>query len=91
MHTIDRVKFAVKNEGKTLDEAFEVLFPTTGRVLFFNFIAIAVGFGALYFSKIPPLSTFCLLIIICIASCFVISMTLLPAILKIFKPKFLFK
>ncbi len=91
MHTIDRIRYAIKNEGKTLDQALELLYPTTGRVLFFNFVAIAVGFGALYFSKIPPLSTFCLLIIICIASCFVISMTLLPAILKIFKPKFLFR
>jgi uncharacterized protein len=91
MHTIDRIKFAIKNEGRTLDEALEVLYPTTGRVLFFNFVAIAVGFGALYFSKIPALSTFCLLIIICIAACFILSMTLLPAMLKTFKPKFLYK
>lgn len=91
MHTIDRIKYAIKNEGRTLDQALEVLYPTTGRVLFFNFIAIAVGFGALYFSKIPALSTFCLLIIICIAACFILSMTLLPALLKAFKPKFLYK
>jgi predicted RND superfamily exporter protein len=91
MHTIDRIKYAIKNEGRTLDQALEVLYPTTGRVLFFNFVAIAVGFGALYFSKIPPLSTFCLLIIICIAACFILSMTLLPALLKTFKPKFLYK
>jgi predicted RND superfamily exporter protein len=91
MHTIDRIKYAIKHEGRTLDEALEVLYPTTGRVLFFNFVAIAVGFGALYFSKIPPLSTFCLLIIICIAACFILSMTLLPALLKTFKPKFLYK
>lgn len=91
MHTLDRIKYAIKQEGRTLDEALEVLYPTTGRVLFFNFIAIALGFGALYFSKIPPLSTFCLLIIICIAACFILSMTLLPALLKTFKPKFLYK
>jgi predicted RND superfamily exporter protein len=91
MHTLDRIKYAIKNEGRTLDQALEVLYPTTGRVLFFNFIAIAFGFGALYFSKIPPLSTFCLLIIICIAACFILSMTLLPALLKTFKPKFLYK
>ena len=91
IHTIDRIKHAIKNEGKTIDEALEALYPTTGRVLFFNFIAIAFGFGAMFLSKIPPLSTFCLLLVICIASCFVISMTLLPALLKTFKPKFLFK
>jgi uncharacterized protein len=91
MHSIDRIKHAIKQEGKTLDEALAIFYPSTGRVLFFNFVAIAVGFGALYFSKIPALSTFCLLIVVCIAACFIISTTLLPTILKIFKPKFLFK
>ncbi|WP_421998776.1 MMPL family transporter [Roseovarius confluentis] len=59
----------------------------TGRALFFNFIAVAVGFGVLMTSDVPPLIKFGSLVAVAVSVAFIASVTLLPALVTLLKPK----
>ena len=90
----DRGSFAgrtrkVQFTSPRLDEAFDHLYPSTGRALFFSFLAMALGFGVLLTSYVPPLNRFGALVAIAVTISFVVSMTVLPAMVKLMKPAFL--
>jgi outer membrane lipoprotein-sorting protein len=57
--------------------------------LFFNLLAIALGFGVLISSKVVPLNNFGTIVAISVTTSFFISMTLLPALTLLFKPRFI--
>ena len=65
------------------------LYPSTGRALFFNFLAIGFGFGTLMVSDVIPLVRFGGIVLLAVSVSFITSLTLLPAILNVFKPNFL--
>lgn len=89
IHTIDRLKTLYRlNEGN-LDQALMALYPSTGRALLFNFLAIACGFGVLISSKVVPLNNFGTIVALAVSMSFLASVTLLPALIKVFKPKFI--
>lgn len=89
IHTLDRLRDIARKDGVS-DEALLRLYPTTGRALFFNFIAVGGGFGVLMTSDVPPLVKFGALVAIAVSVAFLASMTLLPALVKVLRPKFLF-
>lgn len=91
VHLIDRMIHAVKEQGHSLDHALASMFPSTGRALLFNVAAVSLGFGSNMISSIPPFITFGALITTCVATSFLASVTLLPAMIKVFKPEFLTK
>ncbi|MCH8901478.1 MAG: MMPL family transporter, partial [Chloroflexi bacterium] len=53
IHTIDRVRDLYKNSSDD-DYVMLALFPSTGRALFFNLLALACGFGVLITSEVVP-------------------------------------
>ena len=77
------------NRQGNYDERLADLFPSTGRALFFNFAALALGFLVLATSEVPPLIKFGLLVAVAVTTSFTASMTILPAIGKLLKPAFL--
>jgi predicted RND superfamily exporter protein len=89
VHTIDRLKVLIKEQGRSMEDAFSALFPSTGRALLFNFAAILLGFGVLTTSQVPPLVRFGSLVGVAVSVSFVASMTLLPALIKVLQPSFL--
>ena len=89
VHTIDRIVSLVKKQKKSLEEAYRILYRSTGRALLFNFFAILLGFGVLTTSQVPPLIRFGALVGVAVLVSFLSSVTLLPAIIKVTKPKFL--
>lgn len=89
IHTIDRLKTLMGQEDKSIEEAFAVMFPSTGRALLFNFSAVLLGFGLLLTSHVPPLIRFGALITVSIATSFVASLTVLPAWIQLTRPSFL--
>ena len=89
VHVIDRLIVVIRDEGKTINNAFEILFPSTERALLFSFAAVFFGFGILVFSQALPLVRFGILVLIAVIVSFIASLTVLPAIIKITKPKFL--
>ena len=89
VHTIERLEILLRDEQRSLDESIVALFPTTGRALLFNFLALALGFGVLATSKVVVLQEFGRIVALAVSVSFFASLTLLPAIAKVFRPGFL--
>jgi predicted RND superfamily exporter protein len=89
IHTIERLQTLLRDTRLSMDEAILKLYPSTGRALLFNFAALALGFGVLTTSKVVVLHEFGVLVAVAIATSFLSSMTVLPALVKVFKPRFL--
>ena len=85
IHTLDRIRALTRRQGIT-DAAILAMFPTTGRALLFNFIAIALGFGVLATSDVPPLIKFGSLVAIAVATAFLAAMTIVPALVRLLRP-----
>ena len=89
IHTIDRMRELIsQGQGHWRDRIYS-LYPTTGRALLFNFIAISLGFGVLMTSDVPPLVNFGMLVAIAISTAFIVSLVVLPAMAILLKPNFL--
>ncbi len=89
VHALDRLILLAGDRAKSLDEAIEDLFPTTGRALLFNFLTVFFGFGVLISSQVPGLIRFGSLVAVAVSASFIASMTVLPAIVKLLPPAFL--
>ncbi len=89
IHTLDRLIALVRYQGKSIDEALVLLYPSTGRALLFSFAALLFGFGVLSISEVPPLRRFAFLVGVAVTISFVTSMTVLPAMVKLMNPGFL--
>jgi len=89
IHTLDRIKLLITEEGVEPEHALSQLYPSTGRALLFSFVAVFVGFGILGLSYVPPLSKLGMLIAFSVLISFISSMTVLPALIKQLKPAFL--
>ncbi len=89
IHTIDRLRVTFKLNAGDWDKALAELYPLTGRTLFFNYIAIALGFGVLISSQVVPLANFGAIVFISVSTSFFASMSLLPALIKATKPAFI--
>ncbi len=88
IHTLDRLKVLYR-ETQDVSKTLTQFYPSTGRALFFNVLALALGFGVLMVSKVIPLNNFGLIVAISVFTSFLVSLTLLPALFKIFKPAFI--
>ena len=90
IHTIDRIKHLfAERSSESFDATIAELFPSTGRALLFNFLAIGLGFGVLMFSDVVPLFRFGAIVLLAISASFIASMTLLPALIKVIRPSFI--
>lgn len=90
VHTVDRFKHLLAEKGLSLQQAFQEFFKSAGRALLFNFLALALGFGVLMTSSVPPLNQFGFLVAVAVMVSFIGSMTLLPALILVTKPKLFF-
>ncbi len=90
VHTMERLKVLIRERAYTYDQAVDRLYSSTGRALLFNFAALALGFGVLISSEVVPLVKFGGLVAVAVTVSFIASITLLPALLKMLRPSFLF-
>lgn len=89
IHTIDRLRsLFVENKGDW-DAALTQLYPSTGRALFFNYLAITLGFAVLISSKVVPLTNFGTIVVVSVTVSFLASLSLLPALFNVIKPSFI--
>lgn len=87
IHVITRLRAFIHEHGMTTAEAVPHLYATTGRALLFNLLALALGFGVLLFSQVPPLNQLGLLVASAVTAAFVAAMTLLPALVRLLGPR----
>lgn len=90
IHTIDRIR-SLYQQTQDIDSSLSLFYPATGRALLFNLLAIALGFGVLVSSQVVPLNAFGGIVVIAVTTSFIVSMTLLPALIKVFQPVFIKK
>lgn len=91
IHTLDRLRSLFKQNAGDWDASLTQLYPLTGRALFFNYLAIACGFGVLISSKVVPLNDFGIIVVVSVTTSFLASMSFLPALIKVVKPRFIAK
>jgi predicted RND superfamily exporter protein len=89
IHALHRTIELVHDYGEDLGAGLAKLFPVTGRALLFNFAAVFFGFAVLGSSQITALREFGLLVATVTLTSFIASVTLLPAMLLVFRPRFL--
>jgi predicted RND superfamily exporter protein len=88
IHTYQRLE-QIAAENSDLDQILAIFFRTTGRALFYNFLAVTLGFGVLIWSKVVPLNNFGSIVVLAVTVSFLFSVTLLPSMLKVLKPRFI--
>tara|TARA_R110001583_G_scaffold175692_1_gene330335 strand:+ start:3477 stop:6656 length:3180 start_codon:yes stop_codon:yes gene_type:complete len=91
IHTIDRLKTLFKDSIPTPQELVSQLYASTGRALLFNYLAVAFGFGVLIISKVVPLNNFGTIVVLSVTMSFIASLLLVPALVMVFKPAFLYR
>jgi len=89
IHTLDRMRDLISQGKGRWRDRMVALYPTTGRALMYNFAAVALGFGVLMTSDVPPLINFGMLVAIAVSTAFLASLLILPALATLLKPKFL--
>ncbi|MCK4340599.1 MAG: MMPL family transporter [Phycisphaerae bacterium] len=91
IHMLDRLRIGLSTPDADPAQVFRNAFAFTGRVLFFTAFVVALGFLLLCVSEFRTLVRFGLLIGIGLLVSFLTSVTLLPALVAILKPRFLWK
>lgn len=86
IHSVERMRQLGRQSGHSLTEALSELYPTTGRALLLNLAAVALGFGVLCLSDVPPLIRFGGLVGLAVSASFIASITLLPCLILLLKP-----
>lgn len=89
VHTVDRLKYLITEKKLTMQLAYAEFYTSAGRALLFNLLALALGFSVLLTSSVPPLSQFGFLVAVAVLVSFIGSITLLPALILLIKPRFL--
>jgi predicted RND superfamily exporter protein len=85
-HYREEVQHARLNPHKAL----EVTLTTSGKGIIYNALSVVVGFCILMLSQFLPVYFFGWLLTFSIIACLVGALTLLPAAVLVFKPKFIF-
>ncbi|MEW6746175.1 MAG: MMPL family transporter [Planctomycetota bacterium] len=91
IHLLERLRCALLRPGADAAAVFQEASAYTGRVLLFTGTIIAVGFLLLCVSQFRTLNEFGLLIGLSMLVSFLTSVTLLPALVAVWRPRFLWR
>ena len=78
-------------EGLGLEDAIFTTLRISGKGIVYNALSVIVGFSVLVYSDFLPVNIFGLLIVLSITICLMGALTVLPALISLFQPKFLHK
>ncbi len=76
-------------EGQDLEEAIFTTLRVSGKGIVYNALSVIVGFSVLMYSNFLPVNIFGALIVLSIAICLLGALTVLPALISLFQPRFL--
>ncbi|HCL00753.1 MAG TPA: hypothetical protein DHW42_11695 [Candidatus Marinimicrobia bacterium] len=89
IHFLYRFRSEVQ-AGATAQEAVLRTLTTSGKGIIYNALSVIVGFCVLLVSGFLPIYFFGFLIVFSIAACLLGALSVMPALLVIIKPKFIF-
>jgi predicted RND superfamily exporter protein len=90
IHFFNRLKMELK-EGVSIEQGLSRVLGTTGVAILINALSVSLGFLVLVFSNVVPLQRFGVMILLTMVLSAGATLVLLPAIILIFKPRFLVK
>ncbi|MBS3791782.1 RND family transporter [Candidatus Bipolaricaulota bacterium] len=88
IHFIERFRIEYE-EGRDEEEILSATLRTTGQGIFYNAMALAVGFAILAFSSFSAIVNFGFLMALTMVVSMISAFTVIPAILLLFRPSFL--
>jgi hypothetical protein len=93
IHTLSRLQALrrAQQESDRSEAMFEQFFMSTGRALLLNVLAVACGFGVLMVSQVTQLRDFGSIVMLSMGVAFLASVTLLPAIVYLARPRFIYR
>ena len=89
IHFIWRYRSELR-EGRGMGDALRRTLINTGRAITYNALSVVVGFSVGLVSGFLPIYFFCWLIDTSIVVCYLGALILMPAVLGVLRPKFLF-
>ena len=89
IHILDRLRINLRKPEADPSAVFANTMAFTGRALFFTAFVVAVGFLLLCVSQFRTLVRFGLLIGVGMGTSFLVSVTLLPALVAAIRPRFI--
>ncbi|MBN2602065.1 MAG: RND family transporter [Candidatus Marinimicrobia bacterium] len=90
IHFLYRFRYEVQ-AGRPAQEAVIRTLITSGKGIIYNALSVIVGFTVLLVSGFLPIYFFGFLIVFSISTCLIGALTIMPALLVMIKPKFIFK
>jgi predicted RND superfamily exporter protein len=78
-----------RRAGRDYTEAVIRTLTTSGRGIIINALSVIVGFAVMLLSSFAPARYFGFLVVVSIGACLLGAMVLMPALVLIFKPRFL--
>jgi len=88
IHLIERCRISFGRYGDTRSALCDAV-SFAGPAIIIDAVAIAVGFGVLTLSKVPANNRLGVLLVISICSCLLVTLLLLPALMAMYRPRFL--
>ena len=88
IHLIERCRVSFRRCGEVRPALCDAV-AFAGPAIIIDAVAIAVGFGVLFLSRVPANSRLGLLLVISICACLAATLLLLPALLSLHQPRFL--
>lgn len=73
-------------EGLTYEDAIRMTLKSIGRGIIFNALSVIIGFIILVLSNFVPIIFYGILVTICISSCLIAALIILPALCMVWKP-----
>jgi uncharacterized protein len=90
IHFLYHYREEIQQNGRSAHDALRLTFTTTGKGIIYNAMSVVVGFCVLMLSDFFPVYFFGWLLTVSILACLIGALTLLPAAVLVFKPKFIF-
>ena len=90
IHVLERLRSGIRDRGMAEEAAYEELFTLTGKALLFDALAVSLGFLALLVSDLPILRHFGLMIAISISAACLSSLAVVPPLVKVLRPRFIY-
>jgi|APTNR8051073442_1049403.scaffolds.fasta_scaffold02826_3 hypothetical protein len=89
VHALHRMQTPTGETDDGTEGRILAMYRGTGRALFFNCAAVALGFLVLASSSVPPLARFGALVALAVTVSFVAALVTLPALVALCRPAFL--
>jgi len=89
IHFLYRYRLEIK-KGAGAEEAVKLTLTTSGKGIIYNALSVIVGFSVLTISGFLPIYFFGFLIVFSITGCLLGALSVMPALLVLVKPAFIF-